>query len=140
MADMYERKPQKLTGPGGDQKELRVKYIDNLDGTWSLAIGAITLPLPDGAATALKQDTTNTKLDDLITAVSTVSPAYKLLLDDTTTANVTYVGKAAIGSATSASVWQIQKIDETSGMVITWGGTGAFDQEWDERAGTVVYA
>lgn len=139
MADMYERKPQKLTGPGGDQKELRVKYIDNLDGTWSLAIGATTLPLPDGAATALKQDTTNTKLDDLITAV-TVSPAYKLLLDDTTTANVTYVGKAAIGSATSAAVWQIQKIDETSGMVITWGGTGAFDQEWDERAGTVVYA
>lgn len=68
------------------------------------------------------------------------SPTYKLLLDDTSTANVTYVGKAAIGSATSASVWQIQKIDETSGMVITWGGTGAFDQEWDERAGTVVYA
>lgn len=68
------------------------------------------------------------------------SSAYKLLLDDTTTTNVTYVGKAAIGSATSASVWQIQKIDETSGMVITWGGTGAFDQEWDERAGTVVYA
>lgn len=68
------------------------------------------------------------------------SSIYKLLLDDTTTANVTYVGKAAIGSATSASVWQIQKIDETSGMVITWGGTGAFDQEWDERAGTVVYA
>lgn len=68
------------------------------------------------------------------------SSTYKLLLDDTTTTNVTYVGKAAIGSATSASVWQIQKIDETSGMVITWGGTGAFDQEWDERAGTVVYA
>lgn len=68
------------------------------------------------------------------------SSAYKLLLDDTTTTNVTYVGKAAIGSATSASVWQIQKIDETSGMVITWGGTGAFDQEWDERAVTVVYA
>lgn len=69
MADMYHKLPQALTGPGGDQKELRVKYIDNLDGTWSLAIGALVLPLPDGAATSVKQDTTNTKLDDLITAV-----------------------------------------------------------------------
>lgn len=67
-------------------------------------------------------------------------PIYKLLLDDYTTTNVTYVGKAALGSATSAAVWQIQKIDETSGLAITWGGTGAFDQVWDNRATTVVYA
>lgn len=78
--------------------------------------------------------------DDGSIPVTFASSTYKLLLDDYTTTNVTYVGKASIGSATSASVWQIQKIDETSGMVITWGGTGAFDQEWDERAGTVVYA
>jgi hypothetical protein len=70
MADMYHRLPQNLTGPGGDQKELRVKYIDNLDGTWSLAIGALVLPLPDGAATSLKQDTTNTKLDSVISALA----------------------------------------------------------------------
>lgn len=77
---------------------------------------------------------------DTLLPVTSSSSTYKLLLDDTTTTNVTYVGKAAIGSATSSAVWQIQKIDETSGMSITWGGTGAFDQEWDERAGTVVYA
>lgn len=72
--------------------------------------------------------------------ISTVSPTYKLLLDDTSTTNVTYVGKAAVGSATSSAVWQIQKIDETTGIVITWGGTGAFDQVWDNRATTVVYS
>lgn len=72
--------------------------------------------------------------------VATVTLTYKTLLDDYTTTNVTYVGKAAIGSATSAAVWQIQKIDESSGLVITWGGTGAFDQVWDNRATTVVYA
>ena len=139
MADMYHRLPQSLTGPGGDQKELRVKYIDNLDGTWSLAVGALVLPLPDGAATAAKQDTTNTKLDDILAATSS-SQTHKTILDDTTTTNVTYVGKAAIGSATSSAVWQIQKIDETTGMVITWGGTGAFDQVWNNRATTVVYS
>jgi len=38
------------------------------------------------------------------------------------------------GFATSSAVWQIQKIDETTGMVITWGGTGAFDNIWNNRA------
>lgn len=61
-------------------------------------------------------------------------------LDDYTTANVTYVGKAAIGSSTASAVWQIQKIDETTGMVISWGGTGIADQIWDNRATTVVYS
>lgn len=72
--------------------------------------------------------------------VATVTLTYKTLLDDYTTTNVTYVGKAAIGSATSSAVWQIQKIDETTGMVITWGGTGAFDQVWNNRATTVSYS
>jgi len=70
----------------------------------------------------------------------TTLSTYKTLLDDYTTTNVTYVGKAAIGSATSSAVWQIQKIDETTGMVITWGGTGAFDQVWDNRATIVSYS
>ena len=68
-----------------------------------------------------------------VTVKADVSPAYKLLLDDTSTPNVTYVGKSAIGSATSASAWQIQKIDETSGMSITWAGTGLFTVKWDDR-------
>ena len=135
---MYHRLPQSLTGPGGDQKELRVKYIDNLDGTWSLAVGALVLPLPDGAATAAKQDTTNTKLDDILAATSS-SQTHKTLLDDYTTTNVTYVGKAAIGSATSSAVWQIQKIDETTGMSITLADSAGFTQVWDNRVG-LVYA
>ncbi len=60
------------------------------------------------------------------------SQAYKKLLDDTSTANVTYVGSAAIGSATSAAVWQIQKIDETTGMAITWANDGLFTAKWTE--------
>lgn len=53
--------------------------------------------------------------------------------EDSGDSNITYIGKAAIGSATSSAVWQIQKIDETTGMVITWGGTGAFDNIWNNR-------
>lgn len=56
-------------------------------------------------------------------------------LDDTTTANVTYIGKAAIGSATDDPVWQIAKLDTSSGLIKTWAGNGAFTQIWDDRAG-----
>lgn len=56
------------------------------------------------------------------------------IAEDSGDSNITYIGKAAWGSATSSAVWQIQKIDETTGMVITWGGTGAFDNIWNNRA------
>lgn len=55
-------------------------------------------------------------------------------LDDTSTANVTYVGKATVGSSTASAVWQIKKIDETTGLVITWAdGDTSFNNVWDNR-------
>jgi hypothetical protein len=66
---------------------------------------------------------------------------YNTLLDDTTTPNITYVGKAAIGSDVSDEVWQIKRIDETSGLVITWAdGDDMFDNTWSARATTIVYS
>lgn len=57
------------------------------------------------------------------------------VIDDATSA-ITYVGKAALGSALSDAVWQIQKI-EVSGTVtrITWAdGNSDFDKVWNDRA------
>lgn len=52
---------------------------------------------------------------------------------------VTYLGEAAVGSATSAAVWRIKKIVETGDDVsITYAG-GKFDQVWDNRA-SLTYA
>jgi len=63
------------------------------------------------------------------------SGEYAIRVDDYTTANVTYVGKAAIASATSAGVWQVMKVDESTGTVITWAdGDSSFDNIWDNRA------
>lgn len=62
------------------------------------------------------------------------STSYAIRLDDTSTTNVTYVGKATIASSTSSAVWQVQKIDETTGMVITWAdGNSSFDNIWNNR-------
>jgi len=46
----------------------------------------------------------------------------------------TYVGKAAIGSATDAARWQIMSIDETSGTVVTFAdGDDNYNNIWDSR-------
>ena len=86
-------------------------------------IGSLALKIGD-----IAKDATVTKLVG----------EYTLLLDDVTTTNMTYVGKAAIGSATSSSVWQIKRIDESgtpTTLVVKWaGGAAAFDQVWDNRA------
>lgn len=63
--------------------------------------------------------------------IPTGSSTYAIRIDDFTTTNVTYIGKAPIGSAVGSSVWQIQKIDETTGTVITWAdGDANFDNVW----------
>ena len=60
---------------------------------------------------------------------------YATILDDTTTTDVVYIGKAAIGSTTASAVWQILKMDISSGMTITWAdGNDNFDNVWNNRA------
>lgn len=47
---------------------------------------------------------------------------------------ISYVGKADIGSATSSPLWQIFKLDETSGAITTFAdGNASFDNVWDNR-------
>ena len=55
---------------------------------------------------------------------------------DEASATVTYVGKALLGSASSAAVWQIQKITVASTVTsITWADSDAdFNNVWDDRA------
>jgi hypothetical protein len=68
-------------------------------------------------------------------------PDRTTLLDDVG-GGVTYVGKAAPGSATSEAVWQIQKItegqlfDTGDDLKVEWAGSNAnFDKVWDDRLG-----
>lgn len=66
---------------------------------------------------------------------STEETTYATRLDDSTTANTVYIGKATIGSATSSAVWQIKKVDTTTGADTTWAdGNDNFDNNWDNRA------
>lgn len=60
---------------------------------------------------------------------------YTTLIDDDTTANKIYVGRAAAGANEGALVWQIKCFDETGDFLkIQYAdGVSTFNKEWDER-------
>lgn len=98
----------------------------------------LTAKQPSGAYTNIDATTGgNLKVSieevDGATVIPINQAIYKTIIDDTTTTNVTYIGQAALGTATSASSWRIQKIDESgTNTVITWTGSG-FDAVFDNR-------
>ena len=54
--------------------------------------------------------------------------------------DITYVGRAAPGTATDVASWQIISIDESSGTVITYAdGDDNYDNVWDD-AGELDYS
>jgi siroheme synthase (precorrin-2 oxidase/ferrochelatase) len=61
-------------------------------------------------------------------------PPLAVRLDDSSTANTTYIGKAETGADPGESVWQISKLDTSSGLIKTWAdGSASFSQVWDDR-------
>lgn len=46
---------------------------------------------------------------------------------------IVYIGKAPVGSSESSAVWQIAKLDTSSGLTKTWAGNAGFTQVWDDR-------
>ena len=72
----------------------------------------------------------------IIGTVDTSAAKYATQLDEAN-GSITYIGKAAIGSATSAAAWQIQRFDESGSpeLIIEWAdGDDSFDNIWDNRA------
>lgn len=72
-------------------------------------------------------------------SISELADNFAVRIDDYSTASITYIGKAKIGSATSSAVWKVKKMDETTGTVITWAGNGQYNQIWDNRT-SLTYA
>lgn len=60
--------------------------------------------------------------------------AYETRIDEVS-ATVSYIGKATPGAATSAASWQITKLDETTGLVLSYADdVTTFTKIWDNRA------
>ena len=68
--------------------------------------------------------------------VQSVGSGAQVLMDETTTTNVTYFGKAAPGTAQSAASWQIFILDKATAP---YGkkyadGDSSFNKKWSSRA------
>lgn len=62
------------------------------------------------------------------------TPALSVRIDDTADPTI-YIGKAPIGSTTASAVWQIAKLDTSSGLIKTWAdASSSFNQIWDNRS------
>lgn len=61
----------------------------------------------------------------------TTSAAYAVKI--TEVGSITYVAKALPGTPQSEARWQVMKIDETTGMVLTWAdGNDSYDNRADD--------
>jgi len=92
-----------------------------VDGDRHLQVDVLSSALPSSASTE--------------TTLQTISfGGFKFALRLATIGTVDYVGEAAIGTATSSASWRVKKVDGTTGITITWAGSGVFDQIWDNHA------
>lgn len=78
---------------------------------------------------------TEAKQDDIITAIGNIGGSTNYTTRIETVSTLTYIGNAVIGSATSGALWQIKRLDTTSGLTKLWAdGNDNFDNIWDNRA------
>lgn len=77
-----------------------------------------------------------TTLESIDAKTASSSTVYLTKIDNTTTANVIYIGKALPGSTGAQNVWQIKKLDtSTLALDKTWAdGNDSFDNIWNNRA------
>jgi hypothetical protein len=74
------------------------------------------------------------KQDDIITAIGNIGGSTNYTTRIDTVGDLTYIGNAVIGSATSGALWQIKRLDASSGLVKLWAdGNDNFDNVWDNR-------
>lgn len=56
------------------------------------------------------------------------------VVENSSNPDIVYVGEAMEGTSTSDALWRIQKIDDSSGTLVTWAdGNAAFDNVFDDR-------
>lgn len=75
----------------------------------------------------------NYETNDGVTWVRTGTPLASRL--DDSADPIIYIGLAAVGSDEASAVWQIAKLDTSSGLSKTWASNAQFNQVWNDRTG-----
>lgn len=62
-----------------------------------------------------------------------------IIREDAGDPNISYIGKAVPGTATSDAAWQIASLDENTNLDLLYADGGAFTQVYDDRE-SLTYA
>lgn len=72
--------------------------------------------------------------DGSIPVTTSITNYTTRIAEDSGDSNLTYIGNAVLGASEASAVWQIKRLDATTGLIKLWsGGTDAFDKVWDNR-------
>jgi len=111
-------------------KFLNVRLTDGINFYKASGIGG-----GSGGSVDVTGLATSAKQDEMITAIGNIGGSTNYTTRIETVGTLTYIGNAVIGSATSGALWQIKRLDSTSGLIKLWAdGNDNFDNIWDNRA------
>lgn len=69
-----------------------------------------------------------------VTAIIGTTNYTTRIAEDSGDTNLTYIGNAVIGSSEASAVWQIKRLDATTGLTKLWrDGNDNFDNSWSTR-------
>jgi hypothetical protein len=120
-----------ITGAAGDYSaKVDATFASNT--TFDVAMGSGGAGPSSNVVVTSTTGLTNTQLR--ASPIETTSGQFKQLLEEV--GSITYIGKAAAGTAGGAASWSIKRITFGTGTINTeWaGGTTAFNQVWNNRA------
>jgi hypothetical protein len=69
------------------------------------------------------------EIQDIVENITADQESYTIEI--LTVGYYTYIGRASIGSSVYSAVWQIKRLDESSGITILWAdGNTNYDNVW----------
>lgn len=124
-------------------EERTTELADRIEKALSASLGTIRTTIVGGTNSGKVVNrngvqvnpATEEKQDAIVSAVQGISGATPYATRLVTSGVYTYIGKADAGTAGSSATWQVQRLNETVGLVVEWAdGNADFDNVWDNYA------
>jgi len=130
LAQLPQDSKQLLTAYEGDPKRAITVRLSDGKEFYKAKGGSVVM----GGGSSTTGGATEAKQDDIIAAIEGISGTVSYRTEIRKVGALTYIGNAALGSASSDGVWQIKRLDTTSGLTKKWAdGNANFDNVWDNR-------
>jgi len=107
------------------------------DGLTDAELRASPVPVTGDLTVDTTGLATEDKQDAIISAIENIGGAGNFttrIATDSINNNFTYIGSAEIGASPSGAVWQIKRLDATSGLIKLWADSNdSYDNVWNDR-------